>query len=124
MDTIENHVAPLCRPNIFIVSFDPGVLKLAFESGPGYSFILNLRDCPSNAEIEEPLPEYLTGVGVPIRKLTRDFAMHVHAGRRKLMTWACNTSRQLAKARDLGADIILTDNPGWLTSRPGSESAK
>lgn len=121
MDLVEKRVPKERRSGIHIVSFDPAVLKLAFESGPDYGFILNLRECPVNLAKEEPLPDYLSGVGIAIKKLTPAFAEYVHAGRRKLMTWACNTPRQASKALDLNVDIILTDNPGWFTSRMGSE---
>jgi len=51
-----------------------------------------------------------------VAALTPRFAALVHRQGLEIMTYACNVPRQALHALRAGADVILTDDPGWLLS--------
>ena len=104
------------KKRIFILSFDPNVLELAQSLAPEFRYVLNISE-NSAAELKG-LSRSLTGnlwaVDVQINKLSNDWARWANRRHLHLMAYTCNNTRQVQKALDLGAEVIISDRPGWL----------
>ncbi len=117
---IRQYVGDNFLPGVHIISFDRRVLETARQIEPDWKYILNHHDpAPTGPRARENF-EGLWGHGIQIAKLTEAWVQHAHAHDQFIMTWTCNGPRQLAKAHRLGADIILTDRPGWLLNVTGN----
>lgn len=108
--------------NIFILSFDPDVLKLANDHAPEMNYILNLSDKAYDTTGHVSIRKshysdicHLYGLCVAVKNLSEDLTAFAHDHEQKMMTYACNTAKQVRRALDLNADVIMTDNPEWLT---------
>jgi glycerophosphoryl diester phosphodiesterase len=102
--------------NIFLLSFDPEVLRLAYSQWPGLNYVLNLDEPISLSGKRRREPDFLYAFCAPIRKQTGRFVEAAHRSGRQVMTYSCNISRQADKALELGLDVIMTDRPGWLVT--------
>lgn len=111
MNLLKRYVARKDLRNTYILSFDMDVLAQVHKTCPAQKCILNIDDIRT---INGLLPNWLTGCGVALRKLSQDLTSYLHSMEMIAMTYSCNTPRQLKKALNIGADIILSDNPGWL----------
>ena len=59
-------------------------------------------------------PGYLFAFCVPIKNLTKNFTEYAHQKGQRIMTYSCNAPEEIAKALNLGTDVIMTDKPGRL----------
>ncbi len=108
--------------NIFILSFDPDVLKLAHDTAPELKYVLNLSDKAydptGHVSIRNTSASeigHLYGLCVSVKNLSEDLTAFAHDQQKKMMTYVCNNAGQVKKAMELNADVIMTDHPGWLT---------
>ena len=111
------------RDNIFILSFDPDVLKYAFRKAPGLKYVLNLSHSrwePTSpaAILQQPRPEtdHLHALCVKEKFLSQDLVSYTHKLQKLLMTYACNVAKQVNKALSMNVNVIITDKPGWLAA--------
>ncbi len=114
LELLRDLVPERHRGNIFILSFDPEVLNLAYQKAPEWNYILNLRGPLSDIEKCPTAPDRLSGFCIVIKKLTKDFVDDAHRWDKPVMTYSCNIPKQIQKALELNADVCLTDKPGWL----------
>ena len=118
----ERLIEALGRPEIrcfheriFILSFDPKVLTTAYGRAPHLRYVLNLPVDTPDVSADET--DHLWAVGIKISKLTAQAVQNARRMNLRVFTYTCNGPRQVAKARRLGVDAIISDRPGWLTSR-------
>ncbi len=114
LELLKKRVPGKKRAGIFILSFDPEVLEYAFNKAPGWKYVLNLKTPGLDAGKFMKKMKYLDGFNLPVKKLNKKFVNSAHAGKQLVMTYSCNVSRQVKKAVDMSADVIMTDRPGWL----------
>lgn len=104
---------------VFILSFDPGLLRAAAEAEPRLRLVLNLRPLPVlGPGLRSRLAE-LAALCVDIRYLTPAFARGVLRAGTPLWTYTCNEPAQVDSALDAGAAAIVSDRPGWLAAYLG-----
>jgi glycerophosphoryl diester phosphodiesterase len=108
--------------NIFILSFDPDVLKWAHDHAPALKYVLNLSDKAhahtghvSIRKTHASDIHHLYGLCAEVKNLSKDLTAFAHDHQKKMMTYVCNSARQVNRALSLNVDVIMTDNPGWLT---------
>ncbi len=108
--------------NIFILSFDPDVLKLGFEHAPQYKYVLNVSDEPGGPTgyesiVERPSSEtgHLFALCAAVKNLSEPLVQFCHGNNKLAMTYVCNSPKQLRRATGFGVDAVMTDKPGWLT---------
>jgi glycerophosphoryl diester phosphodiesterase len=111
-----------CWNNIFILSFDPDALKLAHEHAPELKYVLNLSnktfgstDCFPIRKTNESDICHLYGLCAAVKNLSKELTAFAHDHQKRMMTYVCNNARQVNRALNLNVDVIMTDNPGWLT---------
>jgi glycerophosphoryl diester phosphodiesterase len=109
--------------NIFILSFDPNVLKEGFQNAPHFKYVLNLSDKPydptgykSIMDSPESETDHLYALCVACKNLSHPLAEFSDKQGLSLMTYVCNSPKQTRRAIGFGVDVIMTDKPGWLTS--------
>ena len=115
LQLIQQHVPENLLSSVHILSFDTSVLNAAFTLAPNLKYILNHSDSSAGPTESFQYSGKLWGHGIRIAKLTGTWAQQIHDRNQRIVTWACNGPRQLAKAHRLHADIILTDRVAWLT---------
>ncbi len=120
LKSINRLVPPKQLPNIFILSFDEAILRFAHQVQPNLQYVLNLKKpnkvMNAHQTTAPSFNRHLYGYCISINGLNRPFAQFVQSKSQKLMTYTCNTPRQVEKALAVGIDVIITDNPGWLTA--------
>jgi glycerophosphoryl diester phosphodiesterase len=108
----------LRKRRFYLLSFDPRVLALARELVPAVAGMRNLdrpRTTPvAAAALARGIADDVPAVNLASRLLTPALARAVRARGKQLFTYTCNTPRQLAAARAVGVDGIMTDRPDWL----------
>ena len=116
---VEEHCHALPAEQIHILSFDPEVLLQAARLAPRWRYVLNLTREMSNSGLKEnhKALAHLWAVDEQIGRLSGNLVRQAREAGLKVFTYTCNTVRQVRKALDLGVDAILTDRPGWLSSR-------
>jgi glycerophosphoryl diester phosphodiesterase len=108
--------------NIFILSFDPVVLKTAYDHAPELKYVLNLSDKANDPTGYVSIRNsngsdigHLYGLCVSVKNLSEDLTTFAHSRQKIIMTYVCNNVGHVKKALELNADVIMTDHPGWLT---------
>lgn len=97
---------------MFILSFDPALIRTASCRQPELKYVLNI-DAPSvDPDVLKIDLNLLWGVCINRRKLNRRFVHDAHAAGKKVMTYSCNSEKTLDHALDLAVDGIMTDDPG------------
>jgi len=119
---IENPVIQAHKENLFILSFDPEVLKFAFKKAPNLKYVLNLDDSdqsPTSSLSIITLPhsetDHLYALCVEEKYLSEKLVTYTHNLQKLVMTYTCNMTRQVEHALSMNADAIMSDKPGWLT---------
>jgi glycerophosphoryl diester phosphodiesterase len=118
LDLLDRMVPRDHMAKIFILSFDRDALELAYDQAPQWKYVLNLST-PSVDDHRDT--NHLTARCGPIAKLSPAFVEGVQQRGQLVMTWSCNTSRQVDKALDLGVNVIMTDRPGWVFEYLGEQ---
>ncbi len=99
-------------PNMYILSFDPEIIKSAYINDPDLNYVLNL-DAPLIDQNRENIDsEILCGYCIEHKKLSRQFVENVHRKNKVVMAYSCNSLKTLRHLLDLDLDVIMTDDPG------------
>ncbi len=109
VEGIRNRVSGAPEDGMFVLSFDPEILKTAYQHDPNLSYVLNLNT-PSYPKTAIDM-DILWGVSVSVRKLTSRFVEDGHRQGKRILTWGCNTRRMIDLALDAGVDVLMTDDP-------------
>ncbi len=111
------------RKNIFILSFDPEVLKLGHREAPEFNYVLNLsdraRDPTGYLSIQHADPletHHLYALCVRLNYLSEKLVSFAHSQGKKVMTYVCNNAGQVDLALKFNADAVMTDDPQWITT--------
>jgi glycerophosphoryl diester phosphodiesterase len=104
--------------HLFILSFDPNLLRLAHRLSPEGQYVLNVPQRHPELTLglmtaTETL--HLTAICADVRTLSEPLVSWAGARGLRVFTYTCNAPRQVRKATRLRVDAILTDRPGWLT---------
>ena len=111
VDMIMAKAPESCIDNIHILSFDQKALFIANERAPALKTILNLaRDYHAQIDMMNN-SHVISGYGIPFGHLDKTLVALAHNAGKKIMTYACNTTSQVAAALHAKADFILTDDP-------------
>lgn len=105
------------REKVFLLSFDGEVLDRAAGEEPHWNYVLNVKSPTDFREGGLPRRARLFGCSLPVKNLTPSFAGKARRRGLKVFTYACNVPRQVTRALDCGADVVMTDNPRWLVKR-------
>jgi glycerophosphoryl diester phosphodiesterase len=98
--------------NIYLLSFDQDLLKSAYENDPGLNYVLNLeRPVIHSSQLITDVNR-LCGFCLVFGKITPEFISWCHQHDKKVLTYSCNTQKNIRKALDLNLDVIMTDSPG------------
>jgi glycerophosphoryl diester phosphodiesterase len=112
VESIRNNIANDLIPNMYILSFDPEILKSAYLNGPDLNYVLNLDDPIIHQNHVNIDPEILCGYCIEHTRLSRQFVEHVHHYGKMIMTYSCNSEETLRFLLNLDLDVIMTDDPG------------
>ena len=126
----EKAVATLTQPiyarqahHFSILSFDSEVLKIAAKMAPQLELVLNLPDkaillknALARLQKERFERHHISGLCVKLSLLSPEVAETIVGMGKRLLTYSCNTPRQLKKASALPLNVLMTDDPRWLTS--------
>ncbi len=111
-ESVRNLIINDQIPNIYILSFDPELIKSAYINDPKLNYVLNLNDPMINQNRLNIDPEILCGYCIEYTQLNSQFVEDVHRGGKIIMTYSCNSEQTLQLALDFGVDVIMTDDPG------------
>jgi len=111
LEIIKKKVPHKYSGSIYILCFNPKLLEFAYNKAQAYKYVFNL----SGASLTQAsYPSYIHGLCLPIANLSGSFMEKAKTGGYSVLTYSCNTLEQATKALDLGAEVIMTDNPGRL----------
>jgi glycerophosphoryl diester phosphodiesterase len=122
MDLLDDRVPAAHQNNIFILSFDPGVLSYARRrSQRPWKLVLN-TNTPHEPRDDSGLVNHLYAYSASIARLEPSITKRWHDSGKTVMTWTCNTTDAVGRAHDLECDVIMTDRPRWIVEylRPGN----
>jgi hypothetical protein len=97
---------------MYILSFDPEILKSAFLNDPDLNYVLNLNSPQIDQGHVNIDPEILCGYCIEHFQLSRQFVDHIHHYDKMVMTYSCNSEKTLKSLLTLDIDVIMTDDPG------------
>lgn len=112
VESIRNNIPNDLIPNMYILSFDPEILKSAFLNDPDLNYVLNLNSPQIDQGHVNIDPELLCGYCIEHTQLSRQFVEHVHHYEKLIMTYSCNTEETLRHLLGFDLDVIMTDDPG------------
>lgn len=126
---LTNRVVELIRStevtgDLFILSFDPDVLRHAHRSNPRWHYVLNADDARSGAVNQSTPDDHFYAYCGAIEWLDQTTVERWHSSAKKVMTYSCNSPDEARKALALGCDVIMTDNPGWMVGFLESENLR
>jgi glycerophosphoryl diester phosphodiesterase len=112
MEQIDLHVPACFRRNLYILSFDAGMLKDAHELAPDLPCILNIHGpWPFSGKSSRKMQQLIRGYCLPFDRLTRKFVDQCHAAGHIVAVYSCNRPADADSARNMGVDVIMTDAP-------------
>lgn len=114
LDILEREVPASRADHVFVLSFDPEVLRHPRREATHRRFVLNTLNPKSVMNTSVSRPNGLYAYCTPVAKLSAEFVDYAHGAGKRVMTYACNTPRQVDKARCAGVDVIMTDRPAWI----------
>ncbi|MCD6585055.1 MAG: hypothetical protein J7K96_04765 [Desulfobacteraceae bacterium] len=112
VEAVRNLIPNDLIPNMYILSFDPELIKSAYINDPDLNYVLNLNAPVINKSSLNIDSEILCGYCIEYKKLSRQFVENIHHVEKIIMTYSCNSKKTLQLALDLGVDVIMTDDPG------------
>jgi glycerophosphoryl diester phosphodiesterase len=125
------NIAPEYQKNISILSFDPDVLEQVFSLSNKIKCILNLNGynkcdkwCIRAEDIlnKKFSCNHLAGLCINKKKIDSTLVNFAHANNMEMLTYSCNTEKQLKRLLTLNLDGIMTDRAEWLTKRTNHET--
>ena len=111
-ESIRNMIPYDQISKMYVLSFDPEIIKSAYLTDPDLNYVLNLDDPLIDQSHVNIDPEILCGYCIEHTKLSRQFVEHIHHYDKMIMTYSCNSEETLRHLLDLDTDVIMTDNPG------------
>ncbi|NOY68186.1 MAG: hypothetical protein GXP53_01645 [Deltaproteobacteria bacterium] len=96
---------------IYVLSFDPIILDMAHEYAPEIKLVRNLHLPIDDHEILQGMNQGVFACGLASERLTLNFMIHIHSLGLRVMTYSCNTAKEIDRALELGVDMVLTDDP-------------
>jgi len=112
VESIRNMIPNDLVSNMYILSFDPEIIKTAFIIDPALNYILNLNDPLIHQNHLNIDSEILCGYCIEHTLLNKQFIDSVHHYDKMIMTYSCNSIQTLRKLLKLNLDVIMTDDPG------------
>jgi len=110
LQVLRSQVPEARKDNVFILSFDPEVLRQA--QGAPWHLVINVEDPPKPPDIRD-LAGDLYAWSAPINRLEPAMTKRWHESGKVVMTYSCNTPAEVDRARELECDVIMTDQPDW-----------
>ena len=111
-NTILQTVPEDRRKEIFILSFDAGMVAHTRELAPSLNYVLNLGKPVSRKAADDVLHRGLWGYGLAFRKLTAGFVRQCHDRDKRVAVYSCNSPAEVSAAIELDTDVVMTDDPG------------
>jgi glycerophosphoryl diester phosphodiesterase len=105
------------QDRLYILSFDTEVLTRAYRLAPHLRMVRNIAGNEINANMGDT--RHLWAIDVPIEKIGPSIVQRARSRDLHIMTYTCNTPKQVAKAARMGVDAVISDRPGWLTRQMG-----
>lgn len=98
---------------IFISSFHLSSLRYAYHYLPNFPLYLALDETGTFADVEKYIQDYpfFCGLCLPIATLDYATVRHLRENNKRIVAYTCNSDREIGKALELHADIIITDDP-------------
>ncbi len=125
--TLKELEKPDIRPHwhtLFVLCFDPVVLRRLARRTSGLKYVLNLpepkhelRDILSALEKSPESAAHLHALCLKEKNLSDIAVSTARFLGKSVFTYSCNTRRQVNNAMAFGVDALLTDRPGRLTAR-------
>lgn len=112
VESVRNLIPHDLIPNMYILSFDPEIIKSAYINDPDLNYVLDLNAPQINQNRLNIDPEILCGYCIEYSLLNRQFVEDVHHDGKKIMTYSCNSLESVSRVLDLNVDVIMTDDPG------------
>ncbi len=108
------------RKKVRILSFDPDVLRKAYQLAPGLKCVLNADGpdawCVRSGDLldKRVSMDFLNALNLEKKSLSPDIVKWAHDRDMEVFTYCDNTRPQVERALALGVDGIMSDKPGWL----------
>ncbi|MCF8110556.1 MAG: glycerophosphodiester phosphodiesterase [Desulfobacteraceae bacterium] len=120
---IGKYVAQNLLDEIFILSFDKDLILRIMQLAPYLKYILNIKT-PQQVRSNEDLFNHnsLWGYCLPRRRLTRGFAGQCREKGLHTAIYSCNSPSDVSAGVDMGADVIMTDDPGRIAGILGNKN--
>lgn len=117
---VEETVAAVRRhrmaERVYVLSFDPEVLQSVAALYPRLRRVRNFRHRPRlTAKMRSEL-EGLHAACFFIGSLTKRLVAELHAMKKPVLTYTCNTKPAVERALRAGVDAILSDDPHWVAA--------
>lgn len=108
---------PLDRlPEIFILSFDPDILEMAFSAAPDLQYVQNLKAPFQSRFVLEKIAGKRSAFTLPMERLDAAFIRAVKDMGKRFMTYSCNTPEEVDAAVAQDIDVIMSNDPGRTVS--------
>jgi glycerophosphoryl diester phosphodiesterase len=112
VEQVRNLISKDRISQMYILSFDPELLKSAFFSDPDLNYVLNLDTSLIDQNCLNIDPSILCGYCLEHTHVNHRFVENVHEEGKLVMTYSCNRPETLEQLLDLSVDVIMTDEPG------------
>ncbi len=99
---------------VFLLSFDPQVLRQAARVAPELRRVLNIGRMPIQPATLRRRLSRVDVASVDVRGLTSSVTGALRRADRPLMTYTCNTAAEVERSIAAGALGLMSDRPGWL----------
>jgi glycerophosphoryl diester phosphodiesterase len=113
VEQVRNLISKDRISQMYILSFDPELLKSAFFSDPDLNYVLNLDTSLIDQNCLNIDPAILCGYCLEHTHVNHRFVENVHEEGKLVMTYSCNRPETLEQLLDLSVDVIMTDEPGY-----------
>ena len=112
VEQIRNLISRDRIPDMYILSFDPELIKSAYFSDPDLNYVLNLHTLLIDQNCLNIDPSILCGYCLEHTLVSRRFVENIHEQGKLVMTYSCNGPETLDRLLGLSVDVIMTDEPG------------
>jgi glycerophosphoryl diester phosphodiesterase len=114
LQLLDQRVSTTFADNIFILSFDPGILRRASESTSRRRCVFNVQDPAAAMRDAGELFPRLYACCASIHRLEPPVVESWREHGKAIMTYSCNTPGEVERALGLGCDVVMTDRPRWI----------
>lgn len=111
---INDIVAHGLEKTTFILCFDRHVLAYCIRKHPSIHYIHNLAKPARKTRSIVDLYEQLYAVCIHLPALTTHFSNFMYTLNKPIYVFTCNRKKDVENASYLGAEGLMSDNPGWL----------